>query len=85
MPSLAVDARFPSGSQDVPVAQPTDPATGASATLASVLGGLLLVLACQLVGEFVVRSFGLPIPGPVLGMVLFLVWLLVRRPAEDAE
>ena len=81
---MAADARFPSGSQDVPVAQPTDPATGASATLASVLGGLLLVLACQLVGEFVVRSFGLPIPGPVLGMVLFLVWLLVRRPAEDA-
>lgn len=48
------------------------------------LGGLLLILVCQLVGEFVVRALGLPLPGPVAGLVLFLAWLLVRRPSEDA-
>lgn len=48
------------------------------------LGGLLLILVCQLVGEFVVRTFALPIPGPVLGLVLFLGWLLLRHPAADA-
>lgn len=48
------------------------------------LGGLVLILVCQLVCEFVVRAFGLPLPGPVLGLVLFLGWLLVRRPEPDA-
>lgn len=48
------------------------------------LGGLLLILGCQLIGEFVVRSTGLGIPGPVVGMVVFLGWLLVRRPAPEA-
>lgn len=48
------------------------------------LGGLLLILVCQLVGEFVVRSLGIPVPGPVVGMVLFVAWLLVRRPAPAA-
>ncbi len=48
------------------------------------LGGLLLILVCQLVGEFVVRAFGFPLPGPVLGLVLFLGWLLLRRPDADS-
>lgn len=48
------------------------------------LGGLALILAFQLVGEVLVRVTGLPIPGPVIGMVLFFVWLRVRRPGEDA-
>lgn len=48
------------------------------------LGGLLLILVCQLVGEFVVRTLGLPVPGPVAGMVLFLGWLLLRNPGPDA-
>lgn len=46
--------------------------------------GLFLILACQLVGEMVVRLTGLPVPGPVLGMLLFLLVLKLRRPAADA-
>lgn len=37
------------------------------------LHGLLLILGCQLVGETAARATGLPLPGPVLGMVLLLV------------
>lgn len=48
------------------------------------LGGLLLILVCQLAGEFVVRTFGFPVPGPVLGLVFFLGWLSFRRPDADA-
>lgn len=31
-----------------------------------------IILSCQLIGEFLVQSLGLIIPGPVLGMVLLL-------------
>ena len=38
------------------------------------IGGFLVLLGCQLVGETLARALGLPIPGPVLGLVLlFLV------------
>lgn len=42
--------------------------------------GLLALLGCQLVGEFLVRLLGLPVPGPIAGMVLLLVILQVREP-----
>lgn len=48
------------------------------------IGGLLLLLACQLGGDFVVEALDVPVPGPVLGMVLLLVLLILRRPSEDA-
>jgi holin-like protein len=48
------------------------------------LGGLVVLLACQLVGEVVVDLTGLPVPGPVVGMVLLLGLLQWRRPAADA-
>lgn len=38
-----------------------------------------LLLGCQLLGEITVRGFGLPVPGPVLGLAL-LVLLLGARP-----
>lgn len=34
-----------------------------------------LLLACQLLGEITVRGFGLPIPGPVLGLALLVLLL----------
>ena len=37
-----------------------------------VLKGVLALLACQLVGEVVVRLFALEVPGPVVGMLVFL-------------
>ncbi len=42
------------------------------------LNGITLLLAYQLVGEVMVRLLGLPIPGPVLGMVMLFITLLVR-------
>ena len=37
-----------------------------------------LLLIYQLVGELIVRAFTLPIPGPVIGMALLFLTLLVR-------
>jgi putative effector of murein hydrolase LrgA (UPF0299 family) len=49
-----------------------------------VIGGLLVLLLCQLVGEVVVRLTGLPVPGPVLGMLVFFLVLQVRKPAAES-
>lgn len=43
------------------------------------------LLACQLAGEIVVRLTGLPVPGPVLGMLFLFVLLVWRRPPEGAR
>jgi holin-like protein len=37
-----------------------------------------LILLCQLVGEAIARGSGIPVPGPVIGMVLCVVFLLAR-------
>lgn len=46
--------------------------------------GFIALLCCQLLGEFAVRVLDVPIPGPVVGMVLLLVVLLIRRPERTA-
>lgn len=44
--------------------------------------GLAVLLVCQLIGEVAVRAAGLPLPGPVLGLVLlFALLALVRARA----
>jgi holin-like protein len=43
------------------------------------LGYLTLILVCQLAGEIVASGTGLPVPGPVIGMVLLFCWLMLRR------
>lgn len=48
------------------------------------LNGITLLLVYQLVGEVAVRLAGLPIPGPVLGMVMLFLTLLIRGRAPDA-
>lgn len=41
--------------------------------------GLAMLLVCQLLGEAAVRAAGLPLPGPVLGLVLLIaVFALLR-------
>ncbi len=45
---------------------------------------LLLLLACQLAGELTVRLLGLPVPGPVLGMVLLALGLGLRPQVPAA-
>lgn len=49
------------------------------------LGGLAIILACQLLGEVLVRLTGVRVPGPVVGMVLFFCWLLWRRPRQESS
>lgn len=41
--------------------------------------GFAFLLLCQLVGEAATRSFGLPVPGPVLGLVLLVLGLQAAR------
>lgn len=48
------------------------------------LRGLLALLGCQLVGEVAVRLSGIEFPGPVVGMLLFLVVLRIRKPADSS-
>jgi putative effector of murein hydrolase LrgA (UPF0299 family) len=43
------------------------------------LAAITALLLCQLIGETVVRLAGLPVPGPVLGLVLLLGVVALRR------
>lgn len=45
----------------------------------TVMYALLVILTAQILGEFVARAAGLPLPGPVLGMI-FVLGLLVAVP-----
>ncbi len=53
------------------------------------LSGLAILLVLQTGGELLARAFGLPFPGPVIGLVLLLVALRLRfvqtRVAAVAE
>jgi putative effector of murein hydrolase LrgA (UPF0299 family) len=42
------------------------------------IASLSLILLCQLAGEVFVRALGLPLPGPVIGLMLLLVLLMAR-------
>ena len=42
------------------------------------IASLSLILLCQLIGEVAVRALGVPVPGPVVGLVLLLLLLLAR-------
>jgi putative effector of murein hydrolase LrgA (UPF0299 family) len=42
------------------------------------IASLSLILLCQLTGEVLVRGLGLPMPGPVIGLVFLLLLLLLR-------
>ena len=47
------------------------------------LAALTLLLVCQTVGEILVQLSGLPVPGPVMGMLLLFLLLLARGEAPD--
>ncbi|MBN7770889.1 CidA/LrgA family protein [Marinobacter daepoensis] len=48
------------------------------------LNGVTLLLVYQLTGEILVRLLGLPIPGPVLGMVMLFATLMIRGSVPDS-
>jgi holin-like protein len=48
------------------------------------IGALTLLLVYQLIGEVIARGFALPVPGPVIGMLLLFLTLVVRgRVGEE--
>lgn len=49
-----------------------------------VIIGLLALLGCQLVGELLVRTLDVPVPGPVVGLVLLWGLLTWRRTPDEA-
>src|SRR5580704_14319548 len=42
------------------------------------IASLSLILLCQLIGEVIVHGLGVAVPGPVVGLVLLLLLLLLR-------
>ena len=44
----------------------------------------ILLLLCQLAGESIVRAVELPVPGPVLGTVLMLAFLTLRKGVPES-
>jgi len=43
------------------------------------LNYITLIFSCQLAGELIVQFFGLPLPGPVVGVVLLFAFLVLNR------
>lgn len=50
----------------------------------ALIPGLLGILVCQFLGETIRVLTQLPIPGPVLGLLLFFAYLQLRRPGANA-
>lgn len=48
------------------------------------LYAITTLFLCQLAGELLVQWLGLPIPGPLIGMLLLFVALLVRGGVPEA-
>lgn len=47
------------------------------------LGALTVLLVYQLIGEVLVQLLALPVPGPVVGMLLLFLSLVVRGAAPE--
>lgn len=48
------------------------------------LNGFLILLLCQLVGEVLVLASGIPVPGPVMGMVVLLLVIVIRGKTPES-
>ncbi len=48
------------------------------------LAYLTFIFCCQLAGEVIVRALGVPVPGPVLGMLLLFLFLFVRGSVPES-
>jgi holin-like protein len=51
---------------------------------AIMVGYLTVIFSCQLAGELFVAALKLPVPGPVIGMALLFVGLLIHGSIPDA-
>ncbi len=50
----------------------------------SLINGLLILLVCQCAGEAIKAYFGLSLPGPVLGMFILFIGLMLYRDVPEA-
>jgi holin-like protein len=57
-------------------AEPRKQSAGKDAT--SFTSGLIAIFGCELAGEFAQKLTGIPVPGPILGLLLLLFVLIVR-------
>jgi holin-like protein len=48
------------------------------------INGLTILLIYQLAGEITVLLFRIPVPGPVLGMIMLFLTLVVRRRSAQS-
>ena len=48
------------------------------------LRALTILIGCQFAGEVLGRAAGLPLPGPVIGLVLLLGLLIARGGPDDS-
>lgn len=48
------------------------------------INGLTILLIYQLIGEIISQYLGLPVPGPVVGMVLLFLTLLLRGSLTES-
>lgn len=48
------------------------------------LKGLITLLTFQFLGECIVKLFSLIVPGPVIGMVLMLIFLILRKKSFES-
>ena len=48
------------------------------------LKGIIVLLFCQFIGECIAKFFELLVPGPVIGMVLLLLFLLIRKASFES-
>ncbi len=48
------------------------------------INGLTILLFYQLIGEISVRWLGLPVPGPVLGMVMLFITLVIKGNTPES-
>ncbi len=44
---------------------------------------LTLLLVCQLAGEAIARASGVPFPGPVIGMAILFIGLMIRGSVPE--
>ncbi|WP_432557547.1 CidA/LrgA family protein [Granulicoccus sp. GXG6511] len=49
------------------------------------LGGLLIILGCQFLGMAIAALSGIPVPGTVLGMLIFFAYLQWQKPGLNAS
>ncbi|MGE5491097.1 MAG: CidA/LrgA family protein [Actinomycetota bacterium] len=50
------------------------------------IAAITQLLLFQLTGEVIAHGFGLPIPGPVIGMALFFIYLVLRQgPSTETQ